>query len=210
MPCQRVSALSLTHTHPPLPLLLRPSPCNFSPNHLHIHFKQYIERRDDFRASGALDSNIYHYQDFACSLSVPLNEEIRDWDQNAVEILVLVVLRIQISSSRSSSLNISYIYICIIVNISYIYMYNCAYMYTTHYAHAHTCIPLYITTHYAHAHICIPLYITTHYAHAHICILIFIQPPPRRSHAQLNSNESWAYESFKWTLYTHTIPCPFS
>ena len=64
-------------------------------------------------------------------------------------------------------------------------MYNCAYMYTTHYAHAHTCIPLYINTHYAHAHICIPLYITTHYAHAHICILIFIQPPPRRSHDHL-------------------------
>jgi len=47
----------------------------------------------------ALHSNIHDYQNFCCSLSVPLKEKICDWDQNPVAILAAAMILVQIFSS---------------------------------------------------------------------------------------------------------------
>jgi len=49
---------------------------------------------------GALDENLYDFQNVCCSLLVSHNKEICDWDHNAVEILAIVMIVVQISSSR--------------------------------------------------------------------------------------------------------------
>jgi len=54
---------------------------------MNTHFHQTSVRPDTYASThgGALDSNNFDLLDVGFSFLVPLNEEICDWDQNAVE-----------------------------------------------------------------------------------------------------------------------------
>jgi len=61
---------------------------------------------------GALDENLYDFQNVCCSLLVSHNAEICDWEHNAVEILAIEMIVAQISSSGGINES-SYHYKCV-------------------------------------------------------------------------------------------------